>query len=125
MNEIFKPRFKQIADYPGSKTRKGDILICPDYDNQFTVDYWVKDKESYPQIFQKLYWYEERKECELPKYVIMFHTKTIHKVSYKEFLEGKIWIDKSNGHNINDYWWLTHALPIFESDYERYGISIA
>ncbi len=76
--ELLTPRFKHIASYPISKMYFdiGQILIwnyaeqsyqCSGKDSRISM---AKDTiESFPHLFKKLEWWEERKEDELPKYV--------------------------------------------------------
>src|SRR6185503_13287789 len=75
VEDLLKPRYKVIADYPDSEYNVGEI-IC----NMITVQNseWF---DQYPHIFKKLEWWEERKESEMPDYVSF---------SY----EGKTTIDK-------------------------------
>ena len=67
--ELMKPRWKVIADYPGSDYHIGEIL-----DRDWG---WVGNDEigfkhqvsHYPHLFKKLEWWEERDETNFPKYV--------------------------------------------------------
>jgi hypothetical protein len=64
VEDLLKPRYKVIADYPGNDTPVGTI-----HDNEFTVRFHEKTLNSYPHLFKKLEWWEERKESEMPEYV--------------------------------------------------------
>lgn len=76
VEEILRPRYKVIADYPMSKMyfNIGDVL----YWNQQHDSYRIDDKkvsmaketvESYPHLFKRLEWWEERKPEDMPEYV--------------------------------------------------------
>jgi hypothetical protein len=68
--EILKPRYKVIADYPSQAFEMGNIIIG-------TSAYLVKGEgfcnsgymQEYPHLFKKLEWWEERKIEDLPEYV--------------------------------------------------------
>jgi hypothetical protein len=69
--QLLKPRFEVIADYPDCKFKIGDIL------NQDGVLYDHKEPQTielnpalYPHLFQKLNWWEHRKAEEMPKRLI-------------------------------------------------------
>lgn len=76
--ELLKPRYKVIADYPDNKLTIGDILM--QYVENDTVwrhrwsdghwaDITVHNPSYYPHLFKKLEWWEERKPEEMPEYV--------------------------------------------------------
>ena len=72
--ELLKPRWKVIADFPGryrTGIKVGDVLIPKEIDQPetyFVADYYV-NLSHYPAIFRKLGWWEERDEKDMPKYV--------------------------------------------------------
>ena len=57
IQELLKPRYKVIADYPDSVFIVGEILRNPTYESK------------YPHLFKKLEWWEDRKPEEMPKYL--------------------------------------------------------
>ena len=70
VEELLKPRWKVIADYPKSLYHVGDILnggwrsedlIYCDHDGPR----W----SHYPHLFKKLEWWEERKPEDMPQYL--------------------------------------------------------
>lgn len=36
--ELLRPRFEVIAEYPKMFNQVGDILIMPNFDNEFTIE---------------------------------------------------------------------------------------
>lgn len=68
--ELMNPRYELIADYPSNLNQVGDIIECPNYDYEFTKQYWVKSKDKYPHLFRKLNWWEKRSIEDMPKRLI-------------------------------------------------------
>lgn len=60
--ELLKPRYKVIADYPFNKIAPVGEIISGD-----KLPMW--DVREFPHLFKKLEWWEERKESEMPEYV--------------------------------------------------------
>ena len=90
--ELLKPRYKVIADYPQHyfkgedkdneyKFIEGDILAYGKVNNSMTYRRIGRcgymsvgipcesNPELYPKIFRKLEWWEEREEKDMPEYV--------------------------------------------------------
>lgn len=93
--ELLKPRYEVIADYPGSPFMIGQIYntrmgnSCKrviDLDNSVTI------VDEYPHLFKELKWWEKRTEAEMPKYVKFVYNGSIRYVH--EVVEWK-------GHNYN------------------------
>ena len=74
--ELLKPRYKVVADFPGCIFKVPELLKeglvhwetinnkqCFKYKGEYIYPH------LYPSIFQKLEWWEERDEKDLPKYV--------------------------------------------------------
>jgi len=66
IDDLMKPRYKVIADYPDNEFSVGEIL--PDEVVSNEEDEILK----YPHLFKKLEWWEERRESEMPEYVKIF-----------------------------------------------------
>lgn len=79
VEDLLKPRYKVIADYPGSNFNIGDILHNPEY-----FDKRNSNLNKYPAIFKPLSWWEDRKPEEMPEYVKF--TK-----EYMEFKKGDVY----------------------------------
>lgn len=75
VEDLLKPRVKVTADYPESPFRIGDIL---EHDGE-PDECWILNRtgrkyinletSTYPAIFKKLEWWEEREPEQLPEYV--------------------------------------------------------
>lgn len=65
--ELLKPRYKVIADYPGNVQPIGHI--CSVVGDMASIIYWCNQKDNYPHLFKKLEWWEERKLKEMPEFV--------------------------------------------------------
>ena len=61
--DLMKPRYKVIADYPGNIWMVGTIMDL-DMSKQLVSFY-----DKYPHLFRKLEWWEERKIEDMPEYV--------------------------------------------------------
>lgn len=96
VDELLKPRYKQIADYPNNKSAIGRIFghNTNGTQNVMPVDEWIAFHEKYPAIYKKLFWYEEREESEMPEYVCF---KTAIPLTYKKVT--KWWLDADKN------WW--------------------
>ncbi len=98
--ELLIPRYIVIDDYPGSIFKIGTIITLdnlklpkwyhPDfnYKEQRFFNY-IEDFNKYPKIFKKLFWYENRSEKDLPKYISVANyfykvKKYISNVAYLE-----------------------------------------
>lgn len=68
--ELLNPRYEVIADYPGNTSVIGSVWECPNYDNDFTVEYWVQSNDRYPHLFRKMNWWEKRNIEDMPKRLI-------------------------------------------------------
>lgn len=62
-DELMKPRYMVIADYPCSPVSVGDIYHQTTGDNfQSKADGWSgKIMNRYPHLFKRLEWYEEKR----------------------------------------------------------------
>lgn len=72
VEELMKPRYKVIAPYPSMKAEGlnvGDIIVCKDFDNDFSEKYWCEMNDAYPHLFRKLEWWEFRSDQNIPKYI--------------------------------------------------------
>ena len=61
--ELLQPRFKVIADFPGSNFGIGEIL-----DKEW-VGKFFDELQYFPHLFRKLEWFEDRKVEDLPEYL--------------------------------------------------------
>ena len=97
--ELLKPRFEVIADYPNNEFGKvGDILDRDwgHYPNgeEFEPEWKISD---YPHLFRKLEWWEKRTEDEMPKKVIVKESKEIYDIQYWRGDIGKIKLTPEQG----------------------------
>lgn len=82
IEELLKPRYKVVAEYPGSPLLLEDILTYDErgYFYNFNM-HCVINPERYPAIFKPLEWWEERAADEMPEYVKDNYCGEVHKVS--------------------------------------------
>ena len=113
--ELLKPRYIVIADYPGKYVKVGRIFKSD------IGEYY----DRFPAIFRKLEWWEDRKPEDMPKYVklvIAGKTQYVHRA-----LDwGRM---NCNGHPLYDYYnrvgtlmssCVADLLPATEAEYLEY-----
>lgn len=123
--ELLKPRWKVIADYPNSPFIIGQIFVIPNFDKDFTKKYWADDKDKYPHLFQRLEWWEERKPDEMPEYLKCL--SPVFKWSKGDIIKVSKWIE-CFGPSVRFYTdytdKVTHSpfsfIPAAEADYTAY-----
>lgn len=83
VEELLKPRWKVIADYPNSPFFIGQVFAIPNFDRQFTKDYWAAEKNKFPNIFEPLPWWKDRDVNEFPEYLKVYYKERVefHKVN--------------------------------------------
>lgn len=99
VEELMRPRYKVIADYPDSKFKVGEILeqdMPIDYPGWFSTNRRSNNDgrfeeilKKFPHIFQKIEWWEERNKEEMPEYVRVapnwpYRTGEVYKVESVE-----------------------------------------
>ena len=103
IQELLKPRYKVIADYPNNKMPIDAILIPNRLDGTVNND-WVSpdpndrkfiyaDVSKYPHLFRRLEWWEDRDVKDMPEYVkrIMGTNKgKVYKIADPS-QNGRIW----------------------------------
>jgi hypothetical protein len=66
--ELLRPRYEAINDYPRSPFRKGDIIYPTKIASGLYGTAEIDNIDKYPNIFRKMNWWE-RKLSELPQYI--------------------------------------------------------
>jgi len=131
--ELLKPRFKCISDFPGNEWFEvGEIyevgfngVIVKEEIRKWDDDnYIITQPEKYPAIFLKLNWWEERKLEDMPKYIKWVRFNTVQPVHYynTDTLRGMsaIWGDKDDLNRTE----INLLLPSDEEEYNQYLISL-
>jgi len=101
--KLLQPRYKIIADAPLLKNKVGEIIVCTEPHGRIDLNFFFSGvagicPDSYPHIFKKLNWFDEREKEDMPKKLIYLGDDT--KAAYDieewdmEFLIG--WIDKKS-----------------------------
>lgn len=89
--ELLKPRYEVIADFPKNWNKVGDII---EYSIGQPQILYLNGKdtvpiENYPHLFKRLEWWEERRPEDMPEYVkVLGEMKPfdVFKDSWKNFL---------------------------------------
>jgi hypothetical protein len=112
--ELLKPRYKVIADYPGNVQTVGHIYKI--IGNEESIQYWCSEKDKYPHIFKKMEWWEERNKKDLPEYL-----------KSKDEKIGRVDKWKSNNDTTPYYavvgrfaWDCRYFTPATKEEYEQY-----
>lgn len=92
IEELLKPRYKVIADYPNSRFKLDEILTQWIGNNYSGEDKYfvISNVEKFPHIFSKLQWWEDREIEDLPQYL-------------KEDLGGKVYYYKVEKYSYNKH----------------------
>ena len=117
VEQLMRPRYKVIADYPGNNMAVGKILTFEWHaENQRIELCFYYDK--YPHLFRKLEWWEQRTPEEMPEYV-KEADGTVHRITtwawsdfYKVFYDlGKpiLWSNRCTPATEQEY--LTASRP--------------
>lgn len=78
IDHLLTPRFRVIGDYPKAEFQAGSLLVKIQYATEeiYHIDKYasvggmnLEEIQKYPNLFQQLQWWEERKEEEMPKYL--------------------------------------------------------
>ena len=77
--ELMKPRYKVVADYPGNVFEIGSVITFLKQIKEGQILIWAyKDRtvtfssfDKYPHLFKPLQWWEHREDIEMPEYVIV------------------------------------------------------
>lgn len=98
--ELLKPRYKVVADYPEPKyyrhIRVGEIISNLNISDENYL-------KSFPNLFKKLEWWEERDEKDLPKY--FRNDYGVHRIQkpIKEYAQHNWYIEPATEQEYNDY----------------------
>lgn len=123
IEQLLKPRYKVIADYPLSLLMIGDIVEMVTGSNEMWVCNRTGNRISfhpanYPAIFKQLSWWEEREVGEMLGLVVkkISYPFTITKVNAPISIDGRffVWDNMKNSVPFQDY------LPATEAEYLTY-----
>lgn len=114
--ELLKPRYKVIADYPESPYKIGDIEFNGTWSDNDSL-------ANYPSIFRKLEWWEERDVKDMPGYLKDTGDGEVFKVrEWLDYSMAVIWLNKNKKINHTGFHQANteHFLPATESEYNEY-----
>lgn len=101
VEELLRPRYKVIERWPDmgrDAYYQGEIIILKAFDQkQWSVKrgpctLYDAFFDSYPHLFKKLEWWEERKIEELPKYVKSKRTGVVYGLVL-DYIKKSMWLD--------------------------------
>lgn len=123
MNDLLIPRYKVIADYPGSKSdclNIGDIITDDGKKaaiNQNGVPVFPMEWHKYPHLFQPMSWYAERKVEEMPLY--LKKGNKVIQVSY-EYFDNQLMVRNVINENLMPLGAIGDLVPATKDEYEQY-----
>jgi hypothetical protein len=114
IEDLLKPRYKVIADYPNTPFKVGEILQRKEGD-------WLNDKgwsklyEPYPHLFKKLEWWEDRKLEYMPHF-LKGKTRSYEILTWELDSEGEIFFTIEDDY-LGWYPDQDDCIPITEEEY--------
>lgn len=123
--QLLKPRYKVIADYPKSVYEVGTIINA----GTTSEDCIYCDREGprmrhYPHLFQPLPWWSDREISDMPEYVKWDYNPKVDNVNVKGLVEKVVkWVHGGVGVIVGGSMTIStcHWLPATLADYEAYN----
>jgi hypothetical protein len=118
--ELLKPRYKVIADYPNRVYEIGQILErgMPELEHFYS---------KYPHLFRKLEWWEERRiKIDLPSYVKVttdhssLFNGDVFKVKWWGYQGASLFCVLEDGKSMEYKYDVKNFLPATQSEYESF-----
>lgn len=129
VEDLLKPRYKVIADFPMSICKVGEILEPQGkYFPVIEGGYWNIEIYKYPHLFKKLEWWEEREESDMPEYVKVIaevpywriRKDTIHPLRRIYNYKGNWVVDLKNKENTSFKWIkISFVQPATKEEFEN------
>lgn len=119
--ELLKPRYIVINDYPNSIFDIGEIL-----DEEYVGKSSFNELKNFPHLFKPLEWWEERNIQDLPKYLKSkyedgkFDFYKVEKYFYKYSDLRFEWIDDESSETFKELLKYSGCLPSTEEEYLEY-----
>jgi len=117
--QLLKPRWKVIADYPGALHNVGDIIQAYENGAAYLVEGDSYSMNDFPALFKRLKWHEDRELSDMPEYVKDIDNGKIYKVASPE-QNGRIWHvdgEMEHGHLLR---WANKYTPIDKEEYDSF-----
>lgn len=110
--QLLKPRYKVIADYPFSPFKIGEIHTVGDMESCIVI---TEGMDNYPHLFRKLEWWEDREvsEIEAVQYLSGISDGAFYKVDKYALKHDCVYINEE----IEE---LRYYAPATLSDYTAY-----
>lgn len=121
VEELLKPRYKVIADYPMRAYNIGDIITLQEPFKP--IAYGAADcnnagyLDKYPHLFKPLAWYEEREIDDLPIYLKSKNTGAVTKIEQYHQIGKMLYVIYITGHQ---FIMPEYFLPATSTDYQNY-----
>lgn len=120
--ELLRPRYKIIADYPDNKNKVGDIITIQTAKTKGAEELVCGWYEKYPAIFERLPWWKGRKVEDMPPFLKEDDSlyKRSEVVKVKEWMledeetDCPCFMDEKDNH----FTWVRGFLPATREEYE-------
>lgn len=116
--ELLKPRWKVIADFPENPYCINQILHVFESKIFFESSGYHFNPNDYSAIFKKLEWWEERKVEDMPEYVKSIVNNAVHKVlQYKDSVVALSYENAPT--NVQMFESICSLIPSTKEEYEK------
>ena len=114
IDDLLKPRYKVISDYPGRDVEIGHVINDPDYYERRGLQL-----KNYPHLFQKLEWYQERDKKDMPHYIKWTHpnTKEVDFFKVDQWVTNSFGVYKAHIYDPAAYLFIKDIQPSTEAEY--------
>lgn len=114
--ELLKPRYQVIADYPGRLFRLGQICSWEQFTMDSEEDAPIYFFENFTHLFRKLNWWEERKpeELESVEYVKTLAGNSVRKVQEINTFWDKVMFEGGKVRSLKKW------IPATREEYEAF-----
>ena len=111
--ELLKPRYKTLCNYPDSPLRVGQIITGNTFNITGGTKFHCKD---YPAIFKPLAWWEDRDDKDMPLY-IKYGEGAVYKITGWNIEKGYALCERGEDYPL---WIQHHVMPVTEAEYTQY-----
>lgn len=115
IQELLKPRYKVIADYPDNLYLVGDVLPRSSEVSDGWYKWFKEDMaDKYPNLFKELFWWEYRLPEDMPEYV-KDKFERVYKIHILDMTKIVFWLELDSFPRS-----FGHYYPATQADYESY-----
>lgn len=117
--DLLKPRYKVIADYPGNNNNVGDIITIETAKTKEAEQLVCGWYDKYKANFKRLEWWEDRKIEEMPEFV-KAGIELFKIIEWKSCSGDAIYFDEVGQNQCCIMFYMKGTLPATATEYEQY-----